>query len=126
MNDDIEFLRPQHRLRFLLYDAPDRRSFKQLGEDIWIDDMSTDPYEYGKKLQLAFAEDGMVPRWYVVATLPHLKMVPNPSEHGSYTGLLQIFLARAEEWDQFDEPEVLLDIRLREELRELGLRNDSL
>ncbi|KAB7730123.1 hypothetical protein F5984_13145 [Rudanella paleaurantiibacter] len=85
-------------LRYLLYTDPSREQTIQIGEDIPNQDQPHTPY--GGEIVV----EGQT---YIIANIPYVKMIPHPVYPDSHAGILQIFLARPEQWSDFPMSEAV-------------------
>ncbi|QDK81647.1 hypothetical protein EXU85_24760 [Spirosoma sp. KCTC 42546] len=100
----------QYVLRFQLYDNPSRQSFSQLGTDKLVTKYPL--FRYG--LVYRVDDDNLIDNQlpvYVVANITRIKHIPDPTNPGINALLFEVFLARLEEWGQFDEADEVKQVR---------------
>ena len=98
----------QYYLRFLCYDGPDRHTTKQIHPDIPIDEPPK--CSYGQSVRIGNTDDDPA-TWpkYNVAHIPHMQQIKDPADSGKNALLVELFLARYEEWPQFIFPKMVFE-----------------
>lgn len=102
-----QFFVMQFYLRLLCYNDPSRQSFIQLYPDEVIEGPVN--FDYGESVRVGPDEDDPA-TWplYYVAYTTQMKQIADPAKEGKKALLFEIYLAREQEWPQFDFPRELL------------------
>ncbi|WP_420149681.1 hypothetical protein [Spirosoma sp.] len=93
----------QYYLRFLCYDDQSRQSSAQIHSDIPIDGLMH--FDYGDIVKIGDdADDPSTWLQYYVANLTLSEQINDPARPGTKALLLHVYLARAEQWTEFEIP----------------------
>ncbi|GAB4051280.1 hypothetical protein [Spirosoma litoris] len=99
----------QYVLRFQVYDGPSRQHFTQLGTDRLVDKYPL--YRYG--LVYRINDEPLTDKLpvYVAANITRIRHIPDPSNPDTSALLFEVFLARLEEWGEFEEAEEVKQVK---------------
>jgi hypothetical protein len=100
----------QYVLRFQLYDNPTRQNFSQLGTDRLVTKYPLFRYGLVYRVEDEKPVANQLPV-YVVANITRIKHISDPANPDVNALLFEVFLARLEEWGQFDEAEEVKQVR---------------
>ncbi len=95
----------RYLLRYLVYDNPSRATFQPFGNDL----STTEPpaFRYGEVITLQDPLTGL-PCSFAVANIMKMKQIPDPDGAQNKALLFMVYLATAQQWPQFREPDIAL------------------
>ncbi|GAB3539427.1 hypothetical protein [Spirosoma fluminis] len=104
MNSDVDFLKAEGLIRFMLYTDINRRRATQLGPDIWTDYETVygGRYSYKSRLELCFLDINPKPKTYVVAMLPYIRHIEHPDRPGVEVPIRTVYLVSETLWPFFE------------------------
>ncbi|MBD2753748.1 hypothetical protein [Spirosoma validum] len=96
-------------LRLHCYNDSSRQSFTQLGPDESVE--GPVHFEYGELVRVGEEKDDPA-TWllYYVAHRTGMKQIADPAREGKKALLFEVYLARKEQWAEFEMPQELRDV----------------